>query len=521
MFLASAKGLHYTEYNEAEQWGKEMERMRVTEKLTQPVTETKYLTAENVDRYRSIMRIFFEAYEQLNYWLDQDEVYAGMVADPYFVEYRPEQCQQDLAMLVEWKNLSTIQDTRNITTIEAFKNKKFRYQLTPYSVEIERLVIRLEHLQVEGASLEPSLLARINEHIASFGQMALADTSVLHTWWEDLERDFERLNRNYQDYMRALNSVKAEEMMRTQAFLVFKDHLVEYLRNFVKSLQRYAGGIEGNLRALDPMVVEQVLEREIDYEYGIPRLEQEVTREEIVSRVCGRYESMRNWFVADAGAENEAGRLYDATTEIIRRITRYAAQLSEKTGMGANRREEYRKVATLFMQCEDMASAHCMSARVFGLERPRHLQLLADRLSESTNKSVYEEKAAEVILKPRIRTYREKMTRSAIRDTSAEKALARTQVLMQKQADKDYMATLEQNSQIDFAKLPLLEPRARGILLRWLSDALEDAAHVARTEDGRTFQLDLSDQEKTCIMHAQDGDFMLPHIRIIFEENAQ
>ena len=39
--------------------------MHVTEKLIRPLTEAKYLNADNVDRYRSIMRIFFEYYEKL------------------------------------------------------------------------------------------------------------------------------------------------------------------------------------------------------------------------------------------------------------------------------------------------------------------------------------------------------------------------------------------------------------------------------------------------------------------------
>ena len=76
------------------------------------VTEAKYLNADNADRYRSIMRIFYENYEKLRYWMYQEEVYAQMTADPYFADYRMEQCQQDLAMLTEWKNLNTIQDTR-------------------------------------------------------------------------------------------------------------------------------------------------------------------------------------------------------------------------------------------------------------------------------------------------------------------------------------------------------------------------------------------------------------------------
>lgn len=34
--------------------------------------------------------------------------------------------------------------------------------------------------------------------------------------------------------MRDLNSAKAEELMHTKEFLVFKDRLVEYLRSFIK-----------------------------------------------------------------------------------------------------------------------------------------------------------------------------------------------------------------------------------------------------------------------------------------------
>ena len=47
-----------------------------------------------------------------------------------------------------------------------------------------------------------------------------------------------------------------------------------------------------------------------------------------------------------------------------------------------------------------------MSAMVFGLERPFHLSAEADRETDSMNQSVYEEPAAELTLRPRVRTYR-------------------------------------------------------------------------------------------------------------------
>ena len=50
--------------------------MQVTDKLTKALTEAKYLNADNVSRYRCIMRIFFENYEKLRYWLYQEGVYA-------------------------------------------------------------------------------------------------------------------------------------------------------------------------------------------------------------------------------------------------------------------------------------------------------------------------------------------------------------------------------------------------------------------------------------------------------------
>ena len=186
--------------------------MQITDKLLRSLTEVKYLNADNVDRYRCIMRIFFENYEKLHYWMYQEEVYAQMKEDPYFAEYRPEQCLQDLTTLTEWKNLNTIQDTRKVSSIEEFKNRKYRYQMSEYSVEIERLVVRLENLFIEGASLEPTLLERIRLSIQRFPEMAELDEISVYTWWNDLNNDFVRLNQNYQDYMRDLNSVKAEEM---------------------------------------------------------------------------------------------------------------------------------------------------------------------------------------------------------------------------------------------------------------------------------------------------------------------
>ena len=266
--------------------------MKIQETLRKPMLEAKYLNVDNTDRYRPIIRLFYLNYEKLKYWMYQEEVYKELREDPYFKDYTPEQCQQDLAALTAWGNLAAIQDTRRVSSIEEFKNKKFRYQLSEAAVEIERMVIRVENLFIESSSLEPTLLERIRDSLGKISEMEGREREKIYVWWNDLNNDFIRLNQNYQDYMRELNSVKAEELMKTREFLVFKDRLIEYLRSFVRSLQTNVNVIEERLKSTERKTIERILGEVTEYELSIPRIDVEVDREQVLQGtegVCDRY----------------------------------------------------------------------------------------------------------------------------------------------------------------------------------------------------------------------------------------
>ena len=55
-----------------------------------------------------------------------------------------------------------------------------------------------------------------------------------------------------------------------------------------------------------------------------------MTKEQLWDKIHGRWRSIENWFVGTAGAGSEAGKVFDTTNEIIRRITRYATRISEQ-----------------------------------------------------------------------------------------------------------------------------------------------------------------------------------------------
>ncbi len=159
-------------------------------------------------------------------------------------------------------------------------------------MEIERMVIRVENLFIESSSLEPTLLERIRDSLGKISEMEGQEREKIYVWWNDLNNDFIRLNQNYQDYMRELNSVKAEELMKTREFLVFKDRLIEYLRSFVRSLQTNVNVIEERLKSTERKTIERILGEVTEYEISIPRIDVEVDREQVLQGtegVCDRY----------------------------------------------------------------------------------------------------------------------------------------------------------------------------------------------------------------------------------------
>ena len=165
-----------------------------------------------------------------------------------------------------------------------------------------------------------------------------------------------------------------------------------------------------------------------------------------------------------------------------------------------------------------MDEANRMSAMVFGLERPFHLGAAAERVTESMNQSVYEEPAAELTLRPRVRNYREKSGRPSIRDLAEQKVQAKKKAVEQMKQDWKRIGELESEGRIDFSRLPVIEPRVREILLKWLSDALENWDYTARTEDGRVFSLDMTYADERCVVRCEDGNFTMPKLSIVFQE---
>ncbi len=130
-------------------------------------------------------------------------------------------------------------------------------------------------------------------------------------------------------------------------------------------------------------------------------------------------------------------KLFDITNEIIRKITRFAFQIVETRNSAANRKEEYKKLCEMFLNCRDIDEAHRLSSLSFGIFNTKHIKGNVIRSSESINKGVYEEKPYIVTIKPRVRSYREKRDRSSIPDNNEKKELMLNQIIKEREYERN------------------------------------------------------------------------------------
>lgn len=423
--------------------------------------------------------------------------------------------------LVNWGNLTALQDTNNVSTVEEFKHRKFRYQLTEYAVEIERLVIKLENLHIEGASLEPKLIERIKEEIQSVQKISLKDEKDVLSLWENLNNDFKRLNQDYQDYIKTFYNVKMEEVAKSKQFILYKNDLVRYLREFIKLLQENSYVIEEEIKKLETKTQEMFLQKVYLGQKRIVRidkLDEQIDETELINRNKEKWQNIKKWFIGDNNHLSEVEKINEKTTEIIRKITRIANQIAESKGNVSSKKAEYKKICEMFAKTEDIEDAHKLSSLVFGIFNTRHIKGNYVRETDSINSSLLEEMPNEYEVKPRIREYKEKLPKVAIQDKTKEKQEQIEKYLKQIEENKKEIEKYIKDGKIDIKNLPIIKSNFRKTLLKWISKAGIMQDKQITIEDGRKIRLIYPQNKERCILRCDDGDMEMPAFELQFIE---
>lgn len=483
------------------------------------INETSYLSVQNAPVYRKIMRCFYREYEKMHFQLYKEDVFRLLKEDEAFDMYSMEQLVLDLEALVKWKNLTPIQDPGKVYTIADYKNKQYRYTMSEYAVEIERLTVRLENLFLESGNLSMNFFVRLERSLDETESMENAELRTVNEWWQTLQEDFKRLNQNYQDYLRDFYSGKTEKLMKSVEFMVHKDKFIKYLNEFVQELQRHSKRmeqlLEKNTERMENMILERVVESELDIPHAL--LEMHGNAEPSVrENVYGKWNSLKNWFVDGQGQECEAKKVLKITSDIIRNIIQNAALIVQVQNWGISRKDDYKKFLELFLKCEDLGEAHKLSAHVFGVQQIEHYKTNFPREEDSINNSVYQEDPSMFLLKPHTRGYRERKDRTGFADKSLEKMAQRESYLRRAQRQKEVVLRYIREQKIRFAEIDeVVSEDTRTIFLQWIAQANMSSEKTGRTEYGQEYRL--KKKEGSCVLKCEDGNLKMPDYILEFK----
>lgn len=476
------------------------------------IDETSYLSVPNAPVYRKIMRCFYREYEKMHFQLYREDLYELLKNEEEFTDYTIQQLDLDLAALVKWKNLTPIQDPGRVYTIADYKNKQYRYTMSEYAVEIERLTVRLENIFLESGSLSTNFFVRLEKSLEDVERMEHAGLKEVNEWWNLLQEDFKRLNQNYQDYLRDFYSGKADRLMKSVEFVLHKDKFIRYLNEFVQELQHHSRRIEQLLRRSREQMGAVVLERVVQSELDIPHavLEFRSNAEPTIrENVTGKWNSLLRWFLDSEQQECEAKRVLCITNEVIRNIIQNAALIVQMQNWGISRKEDYRKFLDLFLKCENLEEAHRLSAHVFGIQQVRHFRTNAPRESDAINESVYREEPVEYLLKPHTRSYRGKKDRTGFADRTMEKMIQREQYLRLASQQKEIVLRYIKERKIVFSEITdIVTESTRNIFLQWIAQAHMNSEQKGRTEYGQEYRLIRG--EGSCVLRCEDGNLTMP-----------
>src|SRR6266480_5947230 len=187
--------------------------------LTDRLPIFSYLVNSNRIRwYRVIMRVFLQHHRELyRYQLTAQEV-RDAVRSAFDPEYTLDQCQNDLAALREWGNVTTIYDSSRATSIASFLTPALLYQATPEAIAIETFLDEQTR--------------------AHSGKGALRQGDLPHLW-RSLQQLDEDLQISFSEPMAARSGEIAEEWQRAfEIWNAMAREAAQYLANMIQAAQQ-------------------------------------------------------------------------------------------------------------------------------------------------------------------------------------------------------------------------------------------------------------------------------------------
>lgn len=376
-----------------------------------------YVNAANSVLYRRIMGAFVVAKRRFAVHLRPEDVrdhLHGSGGDA------PEQSviSDALGKLQEWGNLQADPDTSRVTTVEEFHRARYLYQLSREGEAAETALAAYDEALGRRGSLQSVALEDIVTQLQALLLLSVGDNpdpARVYLSLDALAKRFNDLADNAQAFMGSLQRTIDVHDADVEAFLAYKDRLIEYLERFIKDLVAKGSEIARLIGNLEEQGVDRLLDIAAQREStdAAPGPDEDATdfRARELTRLrmlwVDRWAGFQGWFIGRPGHPSQASLLRTQARAAVPRLLQVVASLNDRRAGRSDRSADFRALAKWFAQAPDEQSMHRLWRATFGLYSARHLTVDHDTLDARDEQPILAgtswEDAAPMLISPRLR----------------------------------------------------------------------------------------------------------------------
>ncbi|MFC7752065.1 TIGR02677 family protein [Tsukamurella soli] len=489
-----------------------------------------HVNAQHAALYRRVMGAFVTAKRRFTVHLRPEDVREHLAA--VAGEAPDHEAVVDaLTSLEQWGNLRADPDTSRVTTVEDFHRARYLYQMTREGAAAETALAAYDEALGRRGALQRVALSDIATQLRAL--LALAggsDEARAYYALETLASRFDELADNAQAFMASLQRTIDLHDAEVEAFLAYKDRLIDYLEQFIKDLVATGSEIAQLIEQLEGGGADALLDdaaRHVSRDAVPDGTDDYVDREFARQRVlwADRWAGFHAWFLSGPSHPSQATLLRTQARAAVPRLLRVVSVLNDRRTGRSDRSADFRELALWFAQAPDDEAMHRLWRAAFGLHSARHLTVDADtvdaRDASPVPPSTPWAAAPPIEISPRLRQtgqYERRGRPNQVIDRSAQRrALAERARLEAEQTAAARDALLDRVGEtIRLSDVGELDPHAFRLFLALLGAALaaktpgRDRAEATTTDGTLTIGLTELKDAATAEIHTDAGVFRGP-----------
>ena len=339
-----------------------------------------HLTTDGAATYRRILAAFVVAKERFQVHLRPEDVASNLQFDGG-APVEADELATKLDSLERWGNLRSHPDTSRVTAVEDFYRRRLLYGLTHEGEAAERALRAFDDALGRRGALQAVALADIELGLRELHHLAEADEPDLGKVRQTLNAltgRFTDLAENASAFMASLQRSIDLEGTTEDAFIAYKDKLIDYLERFIQDLVTIGASIAGLIRDADVDRIASLLDRvaadEAADEAPDPN-DPEALRalERARERWRNRWAGLESWFVSSGGFDSQAKLLRTRALAAIPALLDVVREVNVRRAGRSDRSADFLTLARWFAAAPSDGDRHRLWHAAFGLHPARHL----------------------------------------------------------------------------------------------------------------------------------------------------